>query len=117
MKQKIPVGVVAAVIVIVVAGVAYFGWRAFNSGSSDDVTAYSIKHYQELAAQAAAHKPGSPQEAAKMGAPVGGAPMGGAGGSAPMGSAPMGGPGGSAPMGGPGGSAPMGGPPAGGGGR
>src|SRR5579859_1406672 len=107
MKQKIPAGVFVAVLVIVVIGVLYFGWRTVSGGPNADVTQDSIKHYQALAAQEAAHKPTSREEAAKAGAPVGAAGGGAPMGSAPMGSAPMG----SAPMGGPGGSAPMGGPP------
>ena len=89
MKQKIPPGVVVAVIVVVLAGVAYFGWYYMSGGRNGDVTAQTINHWQEMKNQALAHKMNSPAAAAKAGAPMAGAPAGGAPMSAP-GTAPMG---------------------------
>jgi hypothetical protein len=89
MKQKIPTGVVVAILVIVVVGVLYFGWYTISGGPNGDVTQESIKHYQAMVAQARAHKPTSPQEAARSGAPIMGGPPPG---SAPMGRPPAGAP-------------------------
>ena len=94
MKQKIPTGVVVAVVVIVVVGVLYFGWHTISGGPNADVTQQTISHYQAMVAQEKAHKPTSPQDAARAGAPMGsmGAPGGPASGSArPGGPPPSGG--------------------------
>lgn len=102
MKQKVGPGLVAGALILVVAVVAYFGWRTVTGGPNGDVTSQQIKHWQEVRAQSNAQKM-SMSGAAKMGAPVSARPGGSEG--APVSAAPMGG----APMGG----APMGGNPAG----
>src|SRR5579871_4920487 len=46
MSQKIPTGVVVAVIALVVVVAAYFGWRTLSGGSSGDITQEKIQYYQ-----------------------------------------------------------------------
>lgn len=85
MSQKIPTGVVVAVIALVVVVAAYFGWHTLSGGSSGDITQEKIQYYQSQVKKQQEHKFTSPQEAAKAGAPMGSAvPI------APSGSAPTG---------------------------
>ena len=71
MKQKLPPGVIVAVIVLVVVVVAYFGWRTLSGGPNADITQAKLKYYADMKAKSQAHKFTSPQEAAKAGAPMG----------------------------------------------
>lgn len=100
MKQRIPVGVVVAVICLALAAVALFGWRFVTGGPNADVTDINIKRYQDAKNAMMAHRASNPAEASKAGAPMSAAPpVGSPGGGhpgAPMAGAPMGG----APMGG-----------------
>jgi len=78
MAQKIPPGVIVAVIVLVVLIAAFYGWRTLRSG---DITQAKIQYYDEQQKKMNANKYSSPQEAGKAGAP-----MGSASGAAPTGS-------------------------------
>lgn len=121
MKQKLPGGVIVAVLALVAACIAFFGYRTVTGGPNGDVTQESIKHWQSVRAQENSQKPSSAADAAKVGAPMSGgapssasrygAPMSGppTAGHSPMG-APMGAPSGGPPAGAPMG-APSGGPP------
>jgi len=73
MAQRIPAGVIVAVIVLVVVITAYFGWRVVSGGPNGDITQYKIQYYDEQQKKLQGHKFTSPQEAAKAGAPMGAA--------------------------------------------
>lgn len=77
MKQNISMGAVVAVIVIVVLGVAYFGWRSMSGGPNGDMTQENINRYQASKNQAMANKPTNREEAAKAGAPMAAPPTSG----------------------------------------
>ncbi len=70
MKQKLPAGVIVAVIVVVVIALAYFGWRTLSGGPNADITQEKINFYDAQVKARQAHKISSPQEAAKAGAPM-----------------------------------------------
>ena len=71
MAQKLPTGVVVAVIALVVIVAAYFGWRTLSGGPNGDITQAKIKYYDEQQKKQEANKFTSRQEAAKAGAPMG----------------------------------------------
>lgn len=73
MAQKLPTGVIVAIIALAVIVAAYFGWRILSGGPNGDITQYKIRYYDEQQKKLQAHKFTSPQEAAKAGAPMGAA--------------------------------------------
>jgi len=70
MKRKIPPGVVVAVLILVLLGICWYGWRTVRGGPNGDVTAETIKYYQGLRAQMNAQHATNKGEAAKKGGPA-----------------------------------------------
>ena len=66
MKQKIPVGVAIAIVVIIGVLVVYFGWHKVTGGADADVTQETINRYQDMSKKTFGGQGGNPGAPGQM---------------------------------------------------